>query len=254
MASLGELTGDILGAMALRPTLALASAVGALALLVGACGEVSKLETGLSPTSTQLEALPTTDASAGDGVGSGPTVEDRGPIVVVGDSLTWESGAGLEAGLRASGWRPVILDSFPGRQVTDAMPDPYSGLTATKRILIENDLRDPLWIVALGTNDIGVDGRSVEANRSANEALLGVLGSEARVVWVEVWRPDLPSASLDYNVMLQELSRDWQNLRIAPWAGEAWGHPEWFESDLIHNSPVGMQARNQFLVAQSLIE
>jgi lysophospholipase L1-like esterase len=214
--------------------------------LAAGCGSVSELDNG-RPTTTPLLPLPTSTLVPPGGPSTLPPGW-RGPVVVLGDSLTWDTAPSLEAAFRAAGWGPVVIDAFPGRQVTDDEPDPFSGVIAAKRLVLERDVRGAPWVIALGTNDIGPDGGSDRANRDAVGELLDFLGSDTRVLWVDVWRTDLPERSFAYNLMLAELADDRANLQIVPWAGEAWVRPEWFEEDGIHLTAEGMAARDRFIV------
>jgi lysophospholipase L1-like esterase len=219
---------------------------GVLVALAAGCGNVPELDSGRSPT-TPLPPLPTSTVVPPGGPSTLPPGW-RGPVVVLGDSLTWDTAPSLEAAFRAAGWGPVVVDAFPGRQVTDDEPDPFSGLVAAKRLVLERDVRDAPWVVALGTNDIGPEGGSEAENRAAVEELLDFLGSGTRVLWVDVWRTDLAERSFAYNLMLADLAGTRANLEIIPWAGEAWVRPEWFEEDGIHLTADGMAARDRFLV------
>ena len=137
--------------------------------------------------------------------------------LVVGDSVS----LGAKSCLTPLGYR---LDSEVGRQFT-------VGLQRI-RIQASQGLPDTV-VVHLGTNGpFGSDGF---------REVMGILGTERRVVWVTIALPDRsPYGFRDgLNEMIRGQAAEYPNVRVADFGEQALGHPEWFYGDGVHINSAG---------------
>ena len=154
-----------------------------------------------------------------------PGVEDRpgsfgslpmpDTVAVVGDSLTVAATEELGRSLARIGVRTVIVDGRESRRMASGSGDLPSGVDAIETILGEH--RPDLWVVALGTNDVGA---AVDAERFRSDVreTLATIPPAAPVIWVDVWIRDLLGDVVVANAMLhRELAA-----RTAPTAVVDW--------------------------------
>ena len=74
-----------------------------------------------------------------------PPPTRSGRVVVVGDSLTFDSRRGLEVLIRAKGIRSVKVDAVPGRTILQG----WKAIDALRA----SGFDSRAWVVALGSND-----------------------------------------------------------------------------------------------------
>ena len=125
----------------LRAVAALAAGVLALA----ACGGDDDVADGI------VELSKGTVPADGPGIALGGGPPGR-RVAMVGDSITVGSTPGLEAAAEALGFE-LSIDAEVGRRMTVGS-SPESGTAAIADLLAESGVPD-LWVVALGTNDVG---------------------------------------------------------------------------------------------------
>ena len=100
------------------------------------------------------------DTSGGGGISlpSFPSVELRmDSVVMVGDSITEGSAIVLQDTLTTAGFSDVVVDGDASRRIevgTGAGGGPVSGLRTILRLIAEGASPD-VWVIELGTNDIG---------------------------------------------------------------------------------------------------
>jgi lysophospholipase L1-like esterase len=105
---------------------------------------------------------------------------------VVGDSLTESAQQEIAAYLNGLGIDVVAIDGAKNRRmVHGAHPDP--GIDVVERIA--RVTRPDLWVIALGTNDVGSEV-SREQFAHDTEQLLAAVPPGAPVVWVDIWIRD----------------------------------------------------------------
>ncbi len=174
-----------------------------------------------------------------------PAPGPRGPIAIVGDSLTADVERDLAAALHTDGWGPVCIDGAVSRTVRLSSTLP-SGRTTVASIKVSDPIwagASVTWVVALGTNDAG--GHTVVADI---DHLVEAIGPSNALWWVDVrtlrggaWygREDAFNA---------EVAIDGRATIVA-WAAAASGRPDYFASDNIHLSAEGYAARQELLVS-----
>lgn len=139
---------------------------------------------------------------------SGPGAGRR--VVVIGDSLTRESGSMLERSLRGSGWNPTIR-CFGGKRLDWA-------LEQVRDQRAWRGLPDQV-IIAMGTNDMRWIDRSVTKSRI--NRVLKALGSQRDVLWVNLYGGNGDRFSKEkqrwFNRTLSTFVTKYPNLTILEW-------------------------------------
>jgi lysophospholipase L1-like esterase len=149
-------------------------AIGALAVVACACD-------GAGVDSVSGAAIGT-DPEGGDGAQSAESAET---VVMVGDSITFMSSDPLRAELSGTGLEVLAIDAQVGRRINVGEGGrPHPGTDVVE--FIANSDPPDVWVIALGTNDIG---QYADAGEFAAEvqALLDLIPSAAPLVWVDTW-------------------------------------------------------------------
>jgi lysophospholipase L1-like esterase len=144
---------------------------GAGAVLLAACGVSTPRA---SDTTTELDA---TDS------GDGPP-----RIAMVGDSITFMSTEPLRAGFTAQGLEVVTIDAQVGRRMTVGSAGQLYPGTDVVRFIAADGAVD-VWVVALGTNDVGQYDDAAEYTEQVLSVVAEVPDS-APLVWVDTWHRD----------------------------------------------------------------
>lgn len=124
-----------------------------------------------------------------DGVPVPPLTEVTS-IAMVGDSITQGSADELEAAFAAEGIDDVVIDGEASRRIevgSNANGPRVSGVNAVKAIL-ESGADPTVWVIALGTNDVGIFGTPQECAELIEEVTT-LLPLPVYLIWVNVYRP-----------------------------------------------------------------
>jgi lysophospholipase L1-like esterase len=165
-------------------------AIGALIVVASACGgagvdSVSGVATG-------------TDPEGGDGAQTASSAET---VAMIGDSITFMSTDPLRAGLSGTGLEVLAIDAQVGRRITAGDDGrPYPGTEIVE--FIANSNPPDVWVIALGTNDIGQYADAGEFAAQV-QALLDLIPSAAPLVWVDTW----DAARVDETRLINETLR-----------------------------------------------
>jgi len=174
-------------------------------------------------------------------------------VAVVGDSLTAASRSWLDRDLDAAGIEHII-DGQVSRRIPATVRDPYSGVSATRRIRSSWGEAD-CGVIGLGSNDLeaGADD-PISAARWIGEELAAVTPG-ARVWWINVsyrhepGNPfDFASATTVFNAALDTRASTDALVEVIDWHGEVVAHPTWLV-DGVHVRSDGYRARTQLTVA-----
>lgn len=118
-------------------------------------------------------------------------------VVVIGDSLTVSAVIEIESSLRTIGLDVVAIDALESRRIANGGSELPPGVAAITDVLDAG--ADPgLWVIALGTNDVG-SGGNVEGLRASMRELLALIPGDAAVVWVDVWIGGREGAAAEAN-------------------------------------------------------
>jgi lysophospholipase L1-like esterase len=134
-------------------------------------------------------------------------------VAVVGDSLTLSAQEEITAYLTGIGIDVLEVDGAVNRRMTRGS-DPEPGIDAIEEIAEQS--RPDLWVVALGTNDIG---SSVSPDQFGADvvAVLEAIPDEAPVVWVDLWIRDRPDQIATANSVLRSMLAGRPGTAVADW-------------------------------------
>lgn len=150
--------------------------------------------------------LPGTAASGSD-VEDGPDDDVVLPfpstVAVVGDSLTLSAHDQITTELTDLGLDVLVVDGVESRRMTAGSSALPSGLDAIHSIREEFAVEPDLWVIALGTNDVGAQ---VDEQRFRDDLrrTTTAVGPGAAVVWVDIWIRDRRDAVITANGMIRD--------------------------------------------------
>ena len=172
-----------------RQLLQSAAAVAATLSVAGCVGE--RPTTGDATTST-LEELPS--------------------VMLVGDSISYLSRAELEDELADAGFGRIDFDAVPGRRIAEGES---SGL-AVLDVAIASALAPDLWIVELGTNDLGKYAGAA-AYAELIELVLQRIPPPTPLVWVDTYSSFQLADAEVFNATLREAISRRGSAAVADW-------------------------------------
>jgi hypothetical protein len=177
--------------------LLLQSAAAAAAMLaVGACaGE--RAATGDTTTTTPED---------------GSTSEELPSVALVGDSISFLSRAALEAELADAGFGRIDFDALPGRRILEGESPGVTVLDA----FISSGLTPDLWIIELGTNDLGKYA-GAPAYAQLIETVLQRIPPPTPLVWVDTYSSFLLADSEVFNDTLRGAIENRGDAAVADW-------------------------------------
>lgn len=157
-------------------------------------------------------------------------------VAVVGDSLTVAATDEITAALAGLGVRTVVVDGRESRRMASGSTALPSGVAAIEQILTEH--RPDLWVVALGTNDVGA-AAGPDRFRADLRATLAAIPVGAPLAWVDVWIRDHREAVVEANGLLHaELGRRRAPTSVVDWFTEAAADGV-ITGDGVHLTPIG---------------
>jgi lysophospholipase L1-like esterase len=163
-------------------------------------------------------------------------------LVMIGDSITVGSQAALEERLGEVGFPDAVIEAQNGKRIAQDDVDNPSGVAIADQLTLSGVADDPaheLWVVALGTNDIGQYADAAEVGAVVDE-MLAAVPAESALVWVDTYLPNDPEGSqLVDDVVRERLDRR-GNAVVAEWSAVA-DREGVLSSDMIHPSDQGTQ-------------
>lgn len=177
-------------------------------------------------------------------VGVEATVDEEqvDTIVMIGDSITVASTAALEARFAELGFAEPVIVAQVSKRIAQQVRDNPSGAALAAFLTADDEIgerhADELWIVALGTNDIGQS--DPEALAAAVDAVLAEVPADAPLVWVDTYYRDRPEGESRVNRVIGERISARGNAVVAPWSFFA-GSEGVLRSDGIHPSEAGTE-------------
>jgi lysophospholipase L1-like esterase len=207
-----------------RATIALA--IGCAAVITG-CTTTST-SSSPDPASPDVAADVAIEPPAGaEPSGTTETLATDAPnidsVVMIGDSITDGATPALEARFEALGLGTTI-EAVTGKRMAVSSGKNASGASVAED-LHDLDERDPsreVWVVALGTNDIGQYTSPAEIAAAVNEVLAEV-PDDAAVVWVDTYIRNRAEQSEAINSIVRERIDRRGNAIVAPWTEFASG-------------------------------
>lgn len=154
-------------------------------------------------------------------------------VAMVGDSITAGSEPALDAMAGDLGI-DLTVNAEVGRRITMGSTPP-SG-TSTVEGLLEGGLAPDLWVIALGTNDLGKYDSTTEYGDLIDE-LLDLLPSVVPLVWIDTYITSDPDGAATFNQALVDTLSARGRATIGRWAPIA--SEDGVLSDGIHPSEEG---------------
>jgi lysophospholipase L1-like esterase len=168
-------------------------------------------------------------------------------LAVIGDSLTYGSAKLLTAELTSRAITDFAVDAERGRMIRSKALK--SGVRALQELRKKGYTPD-CFVVALGTNDIGLTGDQDKFKTWIDEMMTEI--GDHPVLWVNVARPKPTGRAIWFNAVLGERQTHWPNLLIGDWSAVLAPHPEWIAFDKIHLKKAGYAARATWLASEVL--
>lgn len=141
---------------------------------------------------------------------------DATSVVVIGDSITQGSEAEIRYVLAGAGFSDVDVDGVTSRRITvGGGGAPESGIQALTRLMADG--ADPdVWVIALGTNDIGKYATSEEYGSLVAE-IVDLLPDDRPLVWVDAYRDDYVDDSAVFDEALRAQLSDRDGTVVVSW-------------------------------------
>ncbi|HUF97483.1 MAG TPA: GDSL-type esterase/lipase family protein [Ilumatobacter sp.] len=231
------------------PVLCVVLLVGALAV-TGCGGDDEAAATtveSVSPDVVALDVLGSVGPVSSTAGGDLATVLLRpSTVAVVGDSLALSAEDEIRAALSAGSVDIVGFDGRENRRVARALPDLPSGVDAVAALGMTVDPK--LWIVALGTNDVGAQ-QSPEDFRADVDALLAEIPAEDAVIWLDVWIQSRVEGSVAANAVLREAAAERPGMSVVNWF-QYGDDPGMIRDDGIHLDDAGREKFAEVMLAE----
>jgi lysophospholipase L1-like esterase len=162
-------------------------------------------------------------------------------VVMIGDSITKGSMPALDERFDLLGMSTVTIEAENGKRMAVSSNDNPSGSSLAEFVaeLSDDDHADELWVVALGTNDIGQYESPDEIAAAVNEVLDRV-PDEVPLVWVDTYFRDRPEQQELVNSIIRNRVERRGNSVIAPWSAFATENGV-LTSDGVHPTPEGTE-------------
>lgn len=135
--------------------------------------------------------------------GTGPTAAPTGEIIppqvplpedtsiaMVGDSITEGSSSALQVAFAGVGIDDVVIDGEASRRIEIASNRDGPGVSGVNAVkaLLDSGANPTVWVIALGTNDVGSFGTPQDCAELIEE-ITTLLPPPVHLVWVNVYRP-----------------------------------------------------------------
>lgn len=190
-------------------------------------------------------------ALAAAALASGTAVDVKAQVlqpdaIVVGDSLTGGNSSYIGPVLRSTGLSNLRLEGLSARRI--AVSFQYLGYrdSGIERIrsLKDSGVQPKLWVIQLGTNDLG----AINNCRCENpvffagaliDRLLAEIGPDTPTAWVTVLNRDDYRVSNTFNEALRRRAAVNPYFRLIDWSTLSMEQPGWF-IDAVHPNTTGL--------------
>ncbi len=189
----------------------------ALVALTGCFGDqAGSTATGadMPPPELDVSGDPAAISGAADGVAE--HAGDIDSVVMIGDSITKGSTAHLEERFELLGLDHTI-EAENGKRMAVSNRDNPSGASIAQFVAgTDDDHANEVWVVALGTNDVGQYSSPDEIAAAVNEVLASV-PDDAALVWVDTFYGGREEQTEVVNSIIRQRVERRGNSIIAPW-------------------------------------
>ena len=129
-------------------------------------------------------------------------------IVMIGDSITKGSTPALQEQFAALGFDDVLIEAENGKRMVVSSGRNTGGASVAEFLSGggDGDHTNELWVVALGTNDVGQYAGPDQVAGAVNEVLANV-PDDAALVWVDTYFRDRPEQQELVNSIIQRPCR-----------------------------------------------
>lgn len=140
-------------------------------------------------------------------------------IVMIGDSITVGSTPYLEEQFAQLGFENVAITAQNGKRIGVSFGSNPSGADVATFVAAgqENDPTHTLWVVALGTNDVGqYDGP--EDVQAEIDTVLAPIPEDAPLIWINTYFAERPEKTAEVNAAIEQRLRERGNATIGRWS------------------------------------
>jgi lysophospholipase L1-like esterase len=157
-------------------------------------------------------------------------------VAVIGDSIALSAQEILTASLESLGIDVVAFDALESRRMVSGGAGLPSGASAIDDVL-DTGVSPELWIIALGTNDVGARNRP-ESTAADIATIVDLLPADAHVLWVDTWVRDLDDEAVTLNGLLRLVLAARPNTVVVDWHARG-AVDGLIIDDGVHLSPTG---------------
>lgn len=166
-------------------------------------------------------------------------------VAVVGDSIARSATDLITSSISLHGIEILAYDALESRRMAEwGGADLPSGVSAIDDI-VAFGAEPELWIVALGTNDVGA-GTSQETIQADIDEVLAEIPDDAAVFWVDTWVRDLDDRANMFNLLVRATLAERPNSWVLDW------HTLAETEGLISDDGVHLTARGQLEYARMI--
>jgi lysophospholipase L1-like esterase len=158
-------------------------------------------------------------------------------VNIIGDSIALSAQPILTATLESLDVEILAYDAVESRRMVSGSSTLPSGASAIEDVLTDGAIPE-LWIVALGTNDVGAMANA-DAVRADIERVLDLVPDNAHLIWVDTWVRDYDDLAVSFNAVVRDVLADRPYATVLDWYGNAAGNDALIISDGVHLSEVG---------------
>lgn len=183
--------------------------------VVAGCDQAGEAANRAEPPALDVGEVPSPVSGSADGA------DDIDRVVMVGDSLTVGATPALEdryglLGLDAS------IEAQTGKRMAMSSQGNPSGAAVTEFVAAngDGDHADEVWVIALGTNDIGQYAGPDDMAAAVNE-VLDAVPEEAALVWVDTYIRGRGDDAEALNTVIRDRVARRGDSVIAPWTAFA---------------------------------
>ena len=171
------------------------------------------------PPAIEVSGDPAALSGAADG--SANSSSDIDSVVMIGDSITKGAAADLDERYALLGLDHLIEAENGKRMAVSSNGNP-SGSAIAEFVAAngDGDHSDEVWVIALGTNDVGQYEGPDDIAAAVNEILVAV-PDEAALVWVDTYFRDRAADAEQVNTIIRERVERRGDSVVAPWTAFA---------------------------------
>ena len=220
-----------------RRTLLRAGASTGLAAALMACAD----PTVHSSVSNSSGAGDSSGNSSATGVSATSAAPPRTKLGMVGDSITKASAKALIAVLQQQGYTEIKIDAEVRRRIAvgDGKAQPLSGVKTLTKVIAAGLVPD-VWVIALGTNDVGKYD-TPDAYGLLIDQMMTLPDAKVPIFWVDVYNPIHLDATKMFNLVLRDRAAARGNATVVPWFDQASNTKiKILQSDHIHPNDKGV--------------